>query len=123
MHNHENSLSGCHIYDNCAGLSLSPKMIELVTDYYSDYVSFVKKIASKIFKMRHPKKELEEILSFEIFEDTIIATAIYLEETYDQRTETIVMPTSYLTDKEWESKAKKNEEDLAERRSSYGEGW
>ena len=82
----ENNQFQWPVYDKHERPPLGKKMVESITSYYSDYVSYVKKYAKKIFKMRLPKEELEEILSFEVFDDTIIATAIYLDrETYDQR--------------------------------------
>ena len=53
-----------------------------------------------------------------------MATATFIDKGSSQvSVETLTFPTDYLVDSDWESKAKKREEDLSKERSSYGDNW
>lgn len=90
---------------------LNKEIVETMIAYYADFNEVCESIAARIFYLRCPDAEIEEVASIEIIKNTILATISYKKDSRQARYLTIDFPGSYITNESWE----KIEEEKAEK--------
>lgn len=90
---------------------ISKEALVFIGRCYEDFRRVIERISTQIFKFEYPDFIKEEVEGFEIIEDQVYATLGYIKDN-DFYQLTVEFPLSYLTDDNWEAKAKQKAEEI-----------